>query len=122
MDANRAKQSTETRVLIIKSAAKGEAFLHFIYKLLQVQELMTWNDGSTPLSKFKLHLRQGCYQIYWQEIFDVTDPNDDRNMKFFTEQVQNILRDVVAKDKWSEMANYICTRCKKPRLMTTKQV
>ncbi len=56
----------------------------------------------------ELHL-QGSYQIDWQEILDATDPNDDWNVEYFKEQVQNMLSNIFAEDEWSEMANYIRT-------------
>jgi hypothetical protein len=103
---------TETRIPIIDSEAKGENVLHFIYKFSQARELMSWNYWATLISKFELHL-QGSYQIDWQEILDATDPNDERNGEYFEEQVQNMLSNIFAKEKRSEMVSYIQTWCKK---------
>jgi hypothetical protein len=81
---------------------------------------MSWDDGPTLISKFKLHL-QGSFQLNWQEILDSTDPNDHRNVAYFEEQVQTLLTYIFAEDKWTDMANYIHP-CKKPKSMTTSQV
>jgi hypothetical protein len=79
-----------------------------------------WDDGLTLISKFELHL-QGSFQLDWQEILDSTDPNDDRNVAHFEVQVQNLLTNIFAKGKWTNMAN--CIHCsKKPKSMTTSQV
>jgi hypothetical protein len=113
--------SAETRVPVVNPDAKGEAFLHFISRFTRARQLMSWNDGPTLLSKFELHL-QGSYQIDWQEIIESTDPGEPRDVAFFEEQVQNLLTDIFAEDEWTEMADYIRSRCKKPKSMTTPQV
>jgi hypothetical protein len=82
---------------------------------------MSWNDGPTLLSKFSLHL-QGSYQMDWQKILHATDPNEQCYIDFFKEHVQNMLSTIFAKGEWSEIANFVHTWCKTPRLMTTKQV
>jgi hypothetical protein len=70
---------------------------------------MSWDNGVTLISKFELHL-QGSFQTGWQEIIDATNPDGDRNVDFFKEQVQNMLSNIFAEDEWSkQMANYICT-------------
>jgi hypothetical protein len=68
-DADGVERSTETRVPIADSEAKGEAFLlHFcIYKFSQARELTSSDNGATLLSRLELHL-QGSFQIDWQEI------------------------------------------------------
>jgi hypothetical protein len=81
---------------------------------------MSWDDGPMLISKFELHL-QGSFQLNWQEILDSTDPDDDCNVAYFQEQVQNLLTDIFAEDEWTDMANYIRC-CKKPKSMTTSQV
>jgi hypothetical protein len=77
------ERSTKTRVPIVNSESKGKEFLHFIHKFSRARKLMSWDDGPTTLiSKFELHL-QGSFQLDWQEILNLTDPNDDRNVEYF---------------------------------------
>jgi hypothetical protein len=105
----------------IRSKGRSFAFLHFLYKFSQTQELMPWIDGAMLLSKFELYL-QGTYEVDRYESLDATDSNEDRDAKFFEEQAQNLLSDRFTKDEWSEMANYIRTRRKKTILMTTNRL
>jgi hypothetical protein len=115
------RQCMETTVPIINSKVKEEAFLHFLHKLSRTQELMQWIDGATLLSKFQLHL-QGSYQTDWNELLEATDPNEDRDVNYFDEQVQNFLYNLFAEDEWSSMAHYIQTCCYKLTLVTTNQL
>jgi hypothetical protein len=46
MDAQQITQCRETKVPIVNSEAKEEAFLHFLYKFSPTQELMNWMDGA----------------------------------------------------------------------------
>jgi hypothetical protein len=100
-DASGVDWSSKIKWPIIDSKSKGKAFLHFIFKLSSARELITSRDnGPTLISKFELRL-QGSYQTDWKDILDATDPNDERNIKFYEEQVQNMLSDIFAKDEWS---------------------
>jgi hypothetical protein len=119
-DAQGITRCAETKVLIVNSKAKEEAFLHFLYQFSCTPELMNWIDGATLLSKFKHHLH-GSYQNNWREILAASDPNDNRDANYFEEQVENILYNIFTEDEWSYMANYIGTRTK-PTLMTTNQL
>jgi hypothetical protein len=96
------EQSTETRVRVVTSKSKGKKFLNFIPKFSKAQELMSWDNGTTLISKFELHL-QGSFQLNWQEILNLTDPNDNCNVAYFEEQVQNSLNDIFAEDKWTDI-------------------
>jgi L-asparaginase/Glu-tRNA(Gln) amidotransferase subunit D len=82
---------------------------------------MTWDNGPALISRFELHL-QGSYQTDWQEILDTTGPDNNCNINFFEEQVQNMFSNIFTKDEWSKIAKCICTHCRKPRSMTIKQL
>jgi hypothetical protein len=116
-DAQGITRTTQTKVPIVDSKAKEEAFLHFLYQFSCTPELMNWIDGATLLSKFELHLH-GSYQDDWRSILAASDPNDDRDAAYSDEQVKNFLDDIFAEDEWSLMADYIWTRTK-PTSMTT---
>jgi hypothetical protein len=105
MDDQGITRSTETTVPVVNSATKGEEFLLFLYKFSHARELMQWIDRATLLSKFVLHL-QGSYQNDWNDILEATDPNEDRDAKYFDEQVQNFLYNNFVEDEWSSMAHY----------------
>jgi hypothetical protein len=55
-DEQGVERSTETRVPVVTSESKGEEFLNFISKFSRARELMSWDNGPTLISKFKLHL------------------------------------------------------------------
>jgi hypothetical protein len=55
---------SETKVRIVNSEAKEEAFLHFLYKFSWTRKLRNLIHRTTLLSKFEFHL-QGSYQNDW---------------------------------------------------------
>jgi hypothetical protein len=116
----------ETRVPIVNSEAKEEAFLHFLYKFLRTQELTNWIAGATIFSRFEYCL-QGFYQDDRREILAATNSNEDCNANYFN-----------SSQKLSQQ--HLCTRWKvlygqlyptmhnanfddnQPTLMTTNQL
>jgi hypothetical protein len=90
-------QCTKSKVLIVNSEVKEEAFFHFLSQFLHTRELMNWIHGATLLSNFEHHLH-GSYQDNWRDILAASDPNDNHNANYFDEQVKNFLDNSFAPD------------------------
>jgi hypothetical protein len=114
------EEITKKKVPIVNDNSSDEDFLIMIYKFKRAAQALGWDTGELLLSKFEMSL-EGAFQQSWTDILEEANPDAERDVPFFEEQLSNLIADRFDDEEWEGMVDYIRT-IRKPMSLDAKQL